>query len=101
MALSIQTREVNRSQLRQEQREILAKAVGNRVILVKGHSEAETKYIIDKIYFERLLKNLESIRETLDILTDPTLVNRLLKTAETLEETIKQGRLHSFEEAFE
>lgn len=98
---NIETTEVNRSQLRQNQREILAKAVGNHVVLVKGHSEADTKYIIDKQQLEKLLKSLDSIRETLEILRDQELVQRLLQTAETLEDTVRRGRLYSFDEAFE
>lgn len=98
---NIETTEVNRSQLRQNQREILAKAAGNHVVLVKGHSEADTKYIIDKQQLEKLLKSLDSIRETLEILRDQELVQRLLQTAETLEDTVRRGRLYSFDEAFE
>lgn len=92
------TTEVKRSQLRQDQSSILKKAVGEHVVVITATSDDEEKYIVDKRYFEDLLKQLHSAIETLEIAADTKLFTNLLSAAETIDEDLRLGRLRSFEE---
>jgi hypothetical protein len=94
------TIEVNRSELRQDQSAVLKKAVGKRVVVVRGTTDDAEKYIVDKEYFEELLEQWCSAVETLEIATDVRLFNNLLRAAETIDRDLRQGKLHPFEEAF-
>lgn len=94
--------EVNRSELRQDQSAILKKAVGEHVIVVRSRADdEEVKYIVDQQYFEELLAKLRSAIETLAITTDPRLLSNLLRAADTIDEDLRLGKLHRFEEAFD
>jgi hypothetical protein len=92
--------EVNRSELRQDQSSVLKKAVGKRVVVVSGTTGDADKYIVDKRYFEELLKQWQSAIETLEIAADVRLFNNLLRAAGTIGRDLRQGKLHTFEEAF-
>lgn len=93
--------EVNRSTLRQEQSAILAKAVGRHIVVVKARAKQNEKCIVDRRYFQDLLDELKSSLETLEITTDTRLFAQLIRSAETIDEDVRLGRLHSLEEAFE
>ena len=93
-------KKVNRSGLRQRQSAVLKMAKGKTVVVVASRGKAEEKYILDKSYFDELVSAREAAVETLAIMMDRKLYPRLLKTAETLEEDIRKGRLASFEEVF-
>jgi hypothetical protein len=95
------TTEVKRSQLRQEQSSVLRKAVGENVVVVTATNEDEEKCIVDKRYFEDILKQLRSAMETLEIAADTRLFNSLLSVADTIDEDLRLGRLYSFEEVVE
>lgn len=92
---------VGRTQLRQDQSSVLKKAVGEHVVIVTATGEDEEKYIVDKRYFENLLTQLHSALETLEIAADTKLFNNLLSAADTIDEDLRLGKLHRFEEAFE
>ena len=92
---------VRRSQLRQDQSSVLRKAVGEHVVVVSATNEDEEKYIVDKRYFEDLLQQLRSARETLEIAADTRLFNNLLQAAGSIDEDLRLGKLHRFEEAFD
>ena len=94
------TIEVNRSKLRQDQSAVLKKATGERVVVVSGTSDDAEKYIVDKKYFEDIVKQWRSAVETLEIAADTRLFNSLLRTAGTIDEDLHQGKLHTFKEAF-
>jgi hypothetical protein len=89
-----------RSELRQNQNSVLRQARGNTVILVTSNSEGEEKYVVDKEYFDKVLTLLQSAAETLEITSDRKLFSRLLDVSKTIDEDIRLGKLHSFEEAF-
>lgn len=91
--------EISRSELRQQQSHVLAKASGRTVVVVKTHGRDE-KYVLDKEYFEEILQKVRGLVETLEITADQKLFNQILKAANTIDEDIRLGRLHSFEEAF-
>ncbi len=91
---------VNRSQLRQNQSKIFRQARGRRIVEVTGWSEEDEKYVVDKRYFDDLVKKLRATVETLEITADPKLFGQILRAAENIDEDARLGRLHSFEEAF-
>jgi len=91
---------VNRSELRQNQRALLKRARGRTVILLKSEDKEEEKVIVDKQYFDLLQRRVDNLIETLEITMDRKLFNQILATADSLEEDVRQGKLHSLEEAF-
>jgi hypothetical protein len=93
------TLRVGRSELRQNQSSILEKAKGNAIVVVTSGGE-EDKFVLDKMYFEELVSQLKSAAETLEITSDPELLSRILAVSKTIDEDIRLGKLHSFEEAF-
>ena len=92
--------EVNRSDLRQHQSKWLRKARGQHVLLIKSNDAQEEKIILDKQYFDEIRRKLESLLETLEIAMDRKLFNQILAAADSLEEDLRLGKLHSLEDAF-
>ena len=92
--------EVNRSELRQHQSRWLKKARGQHVLLIKSNDADEEKVILDKQYFDEIRRKVESLVETLEIAMDRKLFNQILAAADTLEEDLRLGELHSLEDAF-
>ncbi len=92
--------EVNRSDLRQNQSKWLKKARGQNVLLIKSNDAEEEKIVLDKQYYDELRKKLENLVETLEIAMDRKLFNQILAAADTLEEDLRLGKLHSLEDAF-
>jgi hypothetical protein len=92
--------EVNRTDLRQHQSRWLKKARGQHVLLIKSNDTEQEKVVLDRRYFEEIRRNLESLVETLEITMDRRLFNQILAAADTLEEDLRLGKLHSLEEAF-
>ena len=70
------------------------------MVVVNGTTGDAEKYIVDKKYFEELLKQWRSAVETLEIAADVRLFNNLIRTADTIDRDLRQGTLHTFEEAF-
>ncbi len=89
----------SRSELRQRQSFILGRAKGRTVVVVRTRGREE-KYVLDKAYFEEIMEKLRAALETLEITADTRLFGQLLKAAETIDEDIRRGKLHSLEEAF-
>ena len=94
------TIEVNRSRLRQEQSSVLKKAIHERVVVVSATTDDSEKYIVDKNYFEEVLEQWRAAVETLEIAADTRLFNNLLRAASTIDEDLRKGNLHTFEDAF-
>jgi hypothetical protein len=95
-----ETREVNRSELRQKQRATLNLARGNRVVVISANDEGDEKLLLDKKYFDELVQELRSVMETLEIATDQKVFSQIMRAAKSLEKDTRRGKLHSFEEAF-
>jgi hypothetical protein len=95
-----ETREVNRSELRQKQRATLNLARGNTVVVISANDEGDEKLLLDKKYFDELVQELHSVMETLEIATDQKVFSQIMRAAKTLEKDTRRGKLHSFEEAF-
>ena len=91
---------VNRSVLREKQRETLNKAKGSTVVVIAANDEEEEKLVLDKVYFDAIMKKLRSAVETLEVAMDGPLLGRILKAAQTLDDDIRLGKLHSIDEAF-
>lgn len=91
---------VNRSQLRQSQSKILRQAKGRTIIEVPGWTEEDGKYVVDKRYFDDLVRKLRATVETLEITADPMLFGQILRAAQTIDRDARGGKLHSFDEAF-
>ena len=91
---------VNRSDLRAKQRETLERAKDNTVVVIMAPSDEDEKAVLDKKYYQELVKRLGMLAETLEIMMDRKLFDRILRTAATLEEKTRLGKLHSFEETF-
>ena len=94
-----QTIQVNRSDLRDQQSKFLRQASGNRIVLVVGREEEE-KYVVDMKYLDEVIAKLRSAMETMNVMKDQKLFTQILKASETIDEDIRLGKLHSFEEAF-
>lgn len=92
--------EVNRTDLRQQQSKWLKQARGKQVLLVRSNDPEEEKIVLDRRYFEEMLRRQEGLVETLEIAMDRRLFGQILAAADTLEADVRAGRLHSLEEAF-
>ena len=92
--------EVNRSELRQNQSALLRRVRGNRVLLIKANDKTEEKVVLDKKYFDQIRQQLEAVVETLEITMDRKLFNQILAAADTLDEDLRLGKLHSLDDAF-
>ncbi len=92
--------EVNRSDLRQHQSKWLKKARGQHVLLVKANDSEDEKIVLDRQYFDEMRERVGSLVETLEIAMDRKLFNQILAAADTLEEDLRLGKLHSLEDAF-
>ena len=92
--------EVNRSELRQNQSALLKRARGREVLLIKANDAEDEKVVLDRQYFDQIRRQLESVLETLEIAMDRKLFNQILAAADTLEEDLRSGKLHSLEDVF-
>jgi len=92
--------EVNRSELRQNQSALLRRAQGSSVLLIKANDESEEKVVLDKKYFDEIRQQLEAVVETLEITMDGKLFKQILAAADTLDEDLRLGKLHSLDDAF-
>jgi len=92
--------EVNRSDLRQNQSTWLKKARGPHILLIKANDADEEKVVLDRQYFDEIHEKLESLVETLEIAMDRKLFTQILAAADTLEDDLRLGKLHSLEDAF-
>ena len=91
---------VNRSDLRQKQRETLSQAKQNTVVVISANDPNDEKLLVDKKYFDDLVQRMSSLVETLEITADRKLFGQILRAASRLKEDARLGKLHSFEEAF-
>ncbi len=95
------TVKVNRSEFRQRQSDFLGQAKGDTIVEITAWDAEDDKYVVDKHFLDELLQRLRALRETLGVMANPKLYNQLLRAEKTLDEDVRLGRLHSFEEAFE
>ena len=92
--------EVNRSELRQNQSATLKRARGSSVLVIRSNDAEDEKVVLSKQYFDELQRQLQNAIETLEITMDQRLFKQILAAADTLEEDLRLGKLHSLEDAF-
>jgi hypothetical protein len=92
---------VNRSELRDKQKAMLKRAKGSTVLVIPGNEEGDEKLVLDKKYFDEVLKRLRAAVETVDIAMDKQLFIQILAAGETLDEDMRLGKLHSMDEVFD
>ena len=90
---------VNRTRLRNDLRAVLAEASGNTVV-VTTNAAGGVKIIAARAYFEAMIAKMKALQETLGVVTDRKLFAQILAAADTLEEDLRLGKLHSLEDAF-
>jgi hypothetical protein len=96
---AVTVRKVSATSLRGRLKTYMNAAKGGRVVLIENLRQ-ESKYLVDKDWLDTLVRERESILATLEVLADRELTDRLLKLAETIDEDVRAGRLHTMEEVF-
>jgi|SRR5208337_2537522 len=97
--LTIRVKEVSATKLRDHFRRYAKEAKGKKVILIRNRRQ-ESKYLMDKEWFDRMRREHESLLATLEVLVNPELTERLLRLGKTIDDDVRAGRLHSMEEVF-
>lgn len=92
-------RRVSATKFRARFKDFAEQAKGDKVILVVNRRQ-EPKYLVDKEWFDALVRERESVLATLQILADRGLTKRLLKLAKRIDADVRAGRLHTMEEVF-
>jgi PHD/YefM family antitoxin component YafN of YafNO toxin-antitoxin module len=96
---AVTVRKVSATSLRGRLKTYMKAAKGGKVVLIENRRQ-ESKYLVDKEWLDSVMRERESILATLEVLADRDLTNRLLKLAESLDEYVSAGRLHTMEEVF-
>jgi hypothetical protein len=96
---AVTVRKVSATSLRGRLKTYMKAAKGGKVVLIENRRQ-ESKYLVDKEWLDTVMRERESILATLEVLADRELTNRLLKLAESLDEDVSAGRLHTMEEVF-
>ncbi len=92
-------RKVSATEFRDHLRDYLRVVKDDRVVLVENRRQ-KAKYVVDKDWLDNLIREQQSILATLEVLADRELTERLLRTAQTVEDDIRAGRLKTMEEVF-
>jgi len=95
----VTVRKVSATSLRGRLKTYMKAAKGGKVVLIENRRQ-ESKYLVDKEWLDTVMRERESILATLEVLADRELTSRLLKLAETIDEDVSGGRLHTMEEVF-
>jgi PHD/YefM family antitoxin component YafN of YafNO toxin-antitoxin module len=92
-------KKVSASEFRDHFRDCAEEATGDRVVLIENR-QLEPKYLVDKKWFDALMRERESVLATVEILADSELTARLLKLAKTVDDDVRVGRFHTLQEVF-
>src|SRR5579863_4438029 len=96
---SVTVKKVSATSLRDRLKKYMKAAKGGKVVLIENRRQ-ESKYLVDKEWLDNVMRERESILATLEVLADRELTSRLLRLAETIDEEVSVGRLHTMEEVF-
>ncbi len=96
---AVRVKKVSVTTLRGRLKGYMKQARGCNLVLINNRRQ-ESKYLVDKDWLDTVMRERESVIATLQVLADRELTNRLLKLAETVEEDVRAGRLHTMEEVF-
>lgn len=99
LAVARTAQRVLATEFRKNFKTYLKKARGGSIVLVENRRQGP-KYIVDKEWFDNLMRDLKSTMATLEILADRKLTERLLNLSTTIDEDLRAGRLHTMEEVF-
>jgi hypothetical protein len=103
-ASNIQPKErvrVSRTEFRNNQRDFLDKAKGRTVVVITSSEKEEgEKLVIDKQYFDDIMQKLKAYFETLEVAKDTKLLNKITAAAQSLDDDLRHGRLHSMDNVF-
>ena|SRR6266566_2866946 len=92
---------VTRSELRQNQSKVLSRvSKGRRLLITSRLKDDRPIYLVDQEFLDELTQEVESLIETLDILMDETLTERLLKLKSQVRRSPRSVRLIPFDKAF-
>ena len=92
---------VTRTEFRNRQREILDRAKGRTVVVItSSEREGEEKLVLDKKYFDEIMHRLKASVETLEVAMDKRLLKNIMAAAQTLDDDLRLGKLHSMDEVF-
>lgn len=95
MAGRVKTKKVRATSFRSNYRALSLAARGRRVLLIENRQQ-KAKYLVDKDFLDSLLREQESIRATLAILSDPHLTERLLGLGKIIDVEFRSGRLKTY-----
>jgi hypothetical protein len=90
---------VSATDLRDHLKDCLKAARDNRVVLIENRRQS-SKYLVDKEFFDGLVKERDSIFATLEILADRNLTDRLLNLSKTIDSDVAAGRLLTTADVF-
>jgi hypothetical protein len=96
---ALKVRKVSATSLRGRLKTYMKAAKGGNIVLIENRRQ-DAKYLVDRAWLDALISERESILATLEILADRELTDRLVKLAESIDEDVRAGRLHSMEEVF-
>jgi hypothetical protein len=96
---ALTVRKVSATSLRGRLKTYMKAAKGGKVVLIENRRQ-DAKYLVDRAWLDALISERESILATLEILADRELTDRLVKLAESIDEDVRAGHLHSMEEVF-
>lgn len=99
LAVARTAQRVLATEFRKHFKAYLKKARGGSVVLVENRRQ-DPKYIVDKEWFDNLMRDVRSTMATREILADRKLTERLLNLSTTIDEDLRAGRLHTMEEVF-
>ncbi len=92
---------VTRSELRQNQSKVLSRVSKARRLLITSRLKDDRPiYLVDQAYLDELTQELESLIETLDILMDQPLTERLQRLKSQVMRSPKSITLIPFDKAF-
>ena len=93
-------KEVSATKLRGHFKRYAKEAKDKKVILIRNRRQ-DSKYLMDKEWFDGFIREYKSLVATLEILADPELTQRLLKLGKTVDSDVRAGRrFHSMKEVF-
>lgn len=90
---------VSATKFRERFKDFAGQAKGDKVILVVNRRQ-ESKYLVDKEWFDVLMNERESVLATLEILADRQLATRLRKLAKKIDADVQAGKFHTMQEVF-
>ncbi|PYT96832.1 MAG: hypothetical protein DMG38_22460 [Acidobacteria bacterium] len=97
--INVSVKRVTATDLRDSLKNCLKDARANKVVLIENRRQS-SKYLVDKDFFDTLVKERDSIIATLEILADRGLTDRLLNLSKTIDSDFAAGSLLTTADVF-